>query len=163
MASVQWQLHHTPPPPMCTDTRGVFITCTHTGCAPRKATQWARVSWRTSSSAEHQSENDKSQQLFHSLYKDRCSRHSGTDTSMVSVCVSVGTHSRASSEQQPPHLLTDTQEGIKRWWVSSGNSRHTSTRVSRGSHPLLEYTSNHRRTGRWTKHETFKNSRVKML
>lgn len=68
------------------------------------------------------------------------------DTSMVSVCVSEGTHSRASSAQQPPHRLTDTQDGTKRWWVSPGNSRQTSTRVSRGSHPLLEYTSSHRRT-----------------
>lgn len=68
-------------------------------------------------------------------------------TSMVSVCVSEGTHSMASSVQQPPHRLTDTQDGIKRWCVSSGNSRQTSTRVSRGSQPLLEYTSNHRRTG----------------
>lgn len=67
-------------------------------------------------------------------------------TSMVTVCVSVGTHSKASSAQQPPHRLTDTQDGMKRLWVSSGNSRQTSTRVSRGSQPLREYTSNHRRT-----------------
>lgn len=36
------------------------------------------------------------------------------DTSMVSVLVSEGTHSRASSEQQPPHRLKDTQDGMKR-------------------------------------------------
>lgn len=59
-------------------------------------------------------------------------------TSMVSVCVSEGTHSRASSAQQPPHRLTDTQDGTKRWCVSPGNSRQTSTRVSRGSQPLRE-------------------------
>lgn len=69
-------------------------------------------------------------------------------SSMVSVCVSVGTHSRASSAQQPPHRLTDTQDGIKRWCVSPGSSRQTSTRVSRGSQPLREYTSNHLRTSR---------------
>lgn len=72
-------------------------------------------------------------------------------TSMVSVCVSKGTHSMASSAQQPPHLLTDTQDGTKRWCVSPGNSRQTSTRVSRGSQPLREYTSNHRRTDKETK------------
>lgn len=71
-------------------------------------------------------------------------------TSMVSVCVSEGTHSKASSAQQPPHRRTDTQAGTNRWCVSPGNSRQTSTRVSRGSQPLLEYTSNHRRTGRET-------------
>lgn len=59
-------------------------------------------------------------------------------TSMVSVCVSKGTHSMASSAQQPPHRLTDTQDGTKRWCVSPGNSRQTSTRVSRGSQPLRE-------------------------
>lgn len=69
-------------------------------------------------------------------------------SSMVTACVSVGTHSKASSAQQPPHRLTDTQDGMKRLWVSSGNSRQTSTRVSRGSQPLREYTSNHRRTSR---------------
>lgn len=67
-------------------------------------------------------------------------------SSMVSVCVSEGTHSKASSAQQPPHLRTDTQDGTNRWCVSSGNSRQTSTKVSRGSQPLREYTSNHRRT-----------------
>lgn len=70
-----------------------------------------------------------------------------TDTSMVSVLVSRGTHSRASSVQQPPHRLKDTQDGTKRLCVSPGSSRHTSTRVSRGSHPLREYTSSHRLTG----------------
>lgn len=69
-------------------------------------------------------------------------------SSIVSVCVSDGTHSKASSAQQPPHRLSETQDGTKRWWVSPGNSRQTSTRVSRGSQPLLEYTSNHRRTSR---------------
>lgn len=59
-------------------------------------------------------------------------------SSMVRVCVSTGTHSKASSEQQPPHRLTETQDGTKRWCVSPGNSRQTSTRVSRGSQPLLE-------------------------
>lgn len=69
-------------------------------------------------------------------------------SSMVSVCVSKGTHSKASSAQQPPHRLTETQDGTKRWCVSSGSSRQTSTKVSRGSQPLREYTSNHRRTSR---------------
>lgn len=72
-------------------------------------------------------------------------------TSMVTVCVSRGTHSMASWAQQPPHLLTDTQDGANRWCVSSGNSCQTSTRVSRGSQPLREYTSNHRRTDGETK------------
>lgn len=71
----------------------------------------------------------------------------GMCTSMVSVCVSDGTHSMASSEQQPPQRLTDTQDGMKRWWVSPGSSLQTSTKVSRGSQPLREYTSSHRRTG----------------
>lgn len=69
------------------------------------------------------------------------------DTSIVSVLVSKGTHSRASSAQQPPHRLKETQDGTKRLCVSPGSSRHTSTRVSRGSHPLREYTSSHRLTG----------------
>lgn len=59
-------------------------------------------------------------------------------SSMVSVCVSEGTHSKASSAQQPPHRLKDTQDGTKRWWISPGNSRQTSTSVSRGSQPLRE-------------------------
>lgn len=59
-------------------------------------------------------------------------------TSMVIVCVSKGTHSMASSAQQPPHRFTDTQDGTKRWCVSPGSSLQTSTRVSRGSQPLRE-------------------------
>lgn len=36
--------------------RVFFITCTHTGCAQRRAAQWAHVSWRRFSSAAHRSE-----------------------------------------------------------------------------------------------------------
>lgn len=124
---------------------GWFITCTHTGCARRRTARWARASCRRSSSAAYRSENE--------LFRSTPRRPGGEvwvcrpDTSMVSVLVSEGTHSRASSVQQPPHRLKDTQDGTKRLCVSPGSSRHTSTRVSRGSHPLREYTSSHRLTG----------------
>lgn len=96
-----------------------------------------------------QSREEKS---FHTYHLTKTQRGVCVCTSMVRVCVSEGTHSKASSAQQPPHRFTDTQDGTKRWWISPGNSRQTSTRVSRGSQPLREYTSNHRRTDRHTKH-----------
>lgn len=69
-------------------------------------------------------------------------------TSITSVCVCDGTHSSASSEQQPPQRRSVTHDGRKRWCVSHGNSRQTSTSVSLGWHPLFWYTSNHLTTDR---------------
>ncbi len=69
-------------------------------------------------------------------------------TSITSVCVCDGTHSSASSEQQPPQRRSVTHDGRKRWCVSHGNSRQTSTSVSLGWHPLFWYTSNHLTTER---------------
>lgn len=67
-------------------------------------------------------------------------------SSIVRVCVREATHSQPSSTQQPPHRRNDTHDGRNRWCVSSGNSRQTSTSMSRGAQPLREYTSSHRRT-----------------
>lgn len=53
-------------------------------------------------------------------------------TCMVMLFSDVGTHSRASSLQQPAHRIRGTQDGLKIYSISSGYSWKMSTRVSIG-------------------------------
>lgn len=57
-------------------------------------------------------------------------------TCMVTVLVSTGTQRRPSSPQQPPQRCRETQEGLKMYSTSLGNSVMTSTSCSRGRQKL---------------------------
>lgn len=60
---------------------------------------------------------------------------------MVTLCVSVGTHSSASSLQQPAQRVRTTQDGMYVCSISSGYSWMMSTSTSRVLHVLFLYTS----------------------
>lgn len=55
---------------------------------------------------------------------------------MVTVLVSTGTQRSPSSPQQPPQRCRATQEGLKMYSTSSGNSAMTSTSCSSGRQKL---------------------------
>lgn len=69
-------------------------------------------------------------------------------TCMVTVLVSTGTQRRPSSPQQPPQRCRETQEGLKMYSTSLGNSVMTSTSCSRGRQKLRFQISRKVRTAR---------------
>lgn len=105
-------------PYIYTQWKGCFITCTHTGCARRRAAQWARVSWRRFSSAAHRSENTNHVNLqtsSHFLKIIYCSRLK----QVVCKCV---------SEHIPP------------WWVCAWAREHTPGLRRHSSHHIASMT-----------------------
>ena len=58
-------------------------------------------------------------------------------TCSVTLRLSVSTHSKASSLQQPPQRFSTTQDGMYKCSVSSGYSWKMSTRTSLGWHKLF--------------------------